>query len=395
MNYNYKIKIVYDLSSTVPCNDRDIIYGFREGICENCNSKYCGFCNEQIGKDTTVLPRYFRIRLLQKKQCIICQGNVVYEVRRMIPIQHELKFRGRLLTIDYSKFRKNEIQRITNQFEYIKKVNIVIRTQKKTKNKSMIFEALCSRELSLNDLREFVKKVKRVGFSSNSTVSFINIETIPNIYIHQISFETGILNHGCVQNKSDSDYSSYVILDKTESEPKGEVKPKPLEKCNSCGGKGVGLVSENGFCEHCNRTKQLYSCSVCNKQFSTNSGKYMHFKMKHKFVENENNPLFSQVLESLQAQISDFEEPIYHTEKQSQLAQVEEEFVSLLSIPDSEKPIYNIDTSGLCHMGSVEPLTDYLITLFVVMYWKKHRLIVRQFYMVNIVQILRLKYLPH
>ena len=106
MNCDYKIKIVYyDLSSTVHCNDRDIIYGFREGICENCNSKYCGFCNEQIGKDTTVLPRYFsRIRLLQKKQCIICEGNVVYEVRRIEPIQHELKFRGRLLNIDYSKF---------------------------------------------------------------------------------------------------------------------------------------------------------------------------------------------------------------------------------------------------------------------------------------------------
>ena len=392
MNCNYKIKIVYDLSSTVPFNDRDIIYG-REGICENCNSKYCGFCNEQIGKDTTVLPRYFsRIRLLQKTQCIICQGNVVYKVMRIDPIQHELKFRGRLLTIDYSKFRKNEIQRITNQFEYIKKVNIVIRTQKKTKNKSMIFEALCSRELSLNDLREFVKKVKKVGFSSNSTVSFINIETIPNIYIHQISFETGILNHGCIQNKIDSDYSSYVILDRTESEPKGEPKPKALEKCNSCGGKGVGLVSENGFCEHCNRTKQLYSCSVCNKQFSTNSGKDMHFKMKHKFVQTENSPLFSQVLES---SIPNVKEPIYHTEKQSQIAQIEEEFVSLLSIPDSEEPIYMIDTSGLCQMGTIEPLTEYLITLFVVMYWKKHRLMVRQFYMVNIVQILCLKYLPH
>ena len=384
MNCDYKIKIVYDLSSTVPYPYNDRVYGFREGICENCNSKYCGFCNEQIGKDTTLLPRYFRIRLLQKKQCIICQGKVVYKVKRIEPIQHELKFRGRLLNIDYSKFRKNEIQRIMNQFEYIKKVNTVIRTQKKTKNESMIFEALCSRELSLNDLREFVKKVKKVGFSSNSTVSFINIETIPNIYIHQISFETGILNHGCVQSKSDSDYSSYVILDRTES------KPKALEKCNSCGGKGVGLVSENGFCEHCNRTKQLYSCSVCNKQFSTNSGKDMHFKMKH--IQTENSPLFSQVLES---SIPNVKEPIYHIEKQSQIAQIEEEFVSLLSIPDSEEPIYMIDTSGLCQMGTIEPLTEYLITLFIVMYWKKHRLMVRPFYMVNIVQILCLKYLPH
>ena len=236
----------------------------------------------------------------------------------------------------------------------------------------------------MNDLREFVKKVKKVGFSSNSTVSFINIETIPNIYIHQISFETGILNHGCVQSKSDSDYSSYVILDRTES------KPKALEKCNSCGGKGVGLVSENGFCEHCNRTKQLYSCSVCNKQFSTNSGKDMHFKMKH--IQTENSPLFSQVLES---SIPNVKEPIYHIEKQSQIAQIEEEFVSLLSIPDSEEPIYMIDTSGLCQMGTIEPLTEYLITLFIVMYWKKHRLMVRPFYMVNIVQILCLKYLPH
>jgi molybdenum cofactor biosynthesis enzyme MoaA len=277
-----------------------------------------------------------------------------------------------------------------NQFEYIKKVNTVIRTQKKTKNESMIFEALCSRELSLNDLIEFVKKVKKVGFSSNSTVSFINIETIPNIYIHQISFETGILNHGCVQSKSDSDYSSYVILDRTESKPKGEPKPKALEKCNSCGGKGVGLVSENGFCEHCNRTKQLHSCSVCNKQFSTNSGKDMHFKMKH--IQTENSPLFSQVLES---SIPNVKEPIYHIEKQSQIAQIEEEFVSLLSIPDSEEPIYMIDTSGLCQMGTIEPLTEYLITLFIVMYWKKHRLMLRPFYMVNIVQILCLKYLPH
>ena len=42
-----------------------------------------------------------------------------------------------------------------------KKVNVVVRTITINGKKSMIFEALCNRELSLEELREFVNKLKK------------------------------------------------------------------------------------------------------------------------------------------------------------------------------------------------------------------------------------------
>ena len=233
--------------------------------------------------------------------------------------QREFLFRGKLI-LPGDRFSQNEIKKIMNQFDYIKKANIVERTiiekpmifeplcnQELTlekEKKLLIFEALCNRELTLEELQEFVTKLKRCGFSSNSIVSFINIKCKPNIYIHQISFESGMPIHYkfCgVRKKLKSTYSSYVLYEdfktkgETKVETKGEtkvknkrdvkkeVKPK-LQKCISCGGKGIGLVNESGFCDHCTRTKnklKLYSCSICNKKFSTNIAQDMHLKMKH------------------------------------------------------------------------------------------------------------------
>ena len=299
--------------------------------------------------------------------------------------QREFLFRGKLI-LPRDRFSQNEIKKIMNQFDYIKKANIVERTiiekpmifeplcnqeltlekQKKLlifealcnreltlekkilicereltlEKKLLIFEALCDRELTLEELQEFITKLKRCGFSSNSNLQFINIKCKPNIYIHKISFESGmpIPDKFCgVRKKLESTYSSYVIYEdyktkgetkietkvktkgetkietkvktkgetkgetkietkvKTKGETKGEtkienkrdvkkeVKPK-LQKCISCGGKGVGLVNESGFCDHCTQTKnklKLYSCSICNKKFSTNIAQDMHLKMKH------------------------------------------------------------------------------------------------------------------
>jgi DNA polymerase III alpha subunit (gram-positive type) len=261
---------------------------------------------------------------------------------------------------------------IMNQFEYIKKVNNVNRTI--GRGGYFFFEALCNKNLTLQELKEFVKKLKRDGFSSKSNVNIVFIKTenntenkTENKYIHKISFETcknvEIRKH-IHMHKYESTYSSHVIYeDKSESkveETKAKINPN-IQKCNSCGGIGVGLVSENGFCEHCNRTKKLYSCSLCNRKFSTNSGKDKHFKMKH--------------------------------EKQSQFSQVEEALQAHLSIPDIENPMYHIDTSGLCQPGSVEPLTKYLITLFVVNYWRIKTWLVIEFDMVSIIQKLCLKYI--
>ena len=80
-------------------------------------------------------------------------------------------------------------------------------------------------------------------------------------------------------------------------------------------------------------------------------------------------------------------------EKQSQFSQVEEALQAHLSIPDIEDPMYHIDTSGLCQPGSVEPLTKYLITLFVVNYWRIKTWLVIEFDMVSIIQKLCLKYI--
>jgi len=265
--------------------------------------------------------------------------------------KREFLFRGISFDISYIS-RKKDISEIMNQFEYIKKVNNVKRTIL-SGGGYFFFEALCNKNLTLEELKEFVKKLKRVGFSSKSNVNvvFYKPENKENIYIYKISFETGekleIIKYN---NTQESHYDTDVIYE-DKSETKVKTKKVKVQKCNSCGKKGVDLVSENGFCEHCNITNKLYFF-----------------------------PIF------------DFEEPIYHIEKQSQLDQIEKEFFSLLCIPDAE-PIYRIDTSGFLSHGSIEPLTEYLIILFVVMYWKKHSLMVRKFYMVNIVQILCLNYL--
>lgn len=82
--------------------------------------------------------------------------------------------------------------------------------------------------------------------------------------------------------------------------------------------------------------------------------------------------------------------------KKSQFAQVEESFEQILSLVHEEgEPIYHIDSSRLRQSGFVEPLSEYLITLFVVKYWKDQQLAVREFHMTSIVQTLSLKYMPH
>lgn len=275
------------------------------------------------------------------------------------PNRREFLFRGISFGISCNKDIR-DIREIMNQFEYIKKVNNVNRTILSGRG-YFFFEALCNKNLTLQELKEFVKKLKRVGFSSKSEVNVVFIENETNIYIHKISFETcENVENKKYKYKYESTYISHVIYeDKSETKVE-EINPK-IQKCNSCGGIGVGLVNENGFCEHCNRTKKLYSCSLCNRKFSTNSGKDKHFKMKH--------------------------------EKQSQFSQVEEALQAHLSIPDFEEPMYHIDTSGLCQPGSVEPLTKYLITLFVVNYWRIKTWLVIEFDMVSIIQKLCLKYI--
>lgn len=81
--------------------------------------------------------------------------------------------------------------------------------------------------------------------------------------------------------------------------------------------------------------------------------------------------------------------------KQSQFAMVESELLKITSYVEEDdiKTIY-IDSTGLRQSGSLEPLSEYLVTLFVVMYWKTNELPVREFHMVSIVQTLCLKYLP-
>ena len=230
-----------------------------------------------------------------------------------IKIVGDLFFRGKLLKNIYQQNvidDINDIKDIMNQFDYIKKVNIVTRTiiPDEIPDEILteiltefvlnidIFECLCNRELNLKELREFVKKLKRANFRSHSIVSFIGTKTIPNVYIYQISFKKGkqvFLEKP--KSKRKSTYRSCVIYEdkaeaeskaKAEAESKAKAKAEPkFKKCNSCGGKGVGLVTKNGFCEHCNRTKKLYWCSLCNQKFSTNSGRDMHSKMKHKESE--------------------------------------------------------------------------------------------------------------
>jgi len=83
--------------------------------------------------------------------------------------------------------------------------------------------------------------------------------------------------------------------------------------------------------------------------------------------------------------------------KQSQIAMVEEALESRLTeVVDEEGfKTFHIDTLGLRQSGSLEPLSEYLIALFVVDYWKINYLPVREFHMVSIVQTLSLKFLPH
>lgn len=214
----------------------------------------------------------------------------------------KLFFRDKWI-LPHDNLSLTEIKSIMGQFDYVKKVNIVVRNITEIQKKRLIFESLCKRELSLEELREFVIKLKRDGFSSNSIVSFIDSECKPNKYIYQIKFDTGRLFYGSAGKKLESTYKSHTIYDETKTEAKTESKNKKefkgkiktvhkdeesktikakvkLQKCNGCGGIGVGLVKNNGFCDHCNRTTK-YGCSVCNKFFSTDIGRNLHLKMKH------------------------------------------------------------------------------------------------------------------
>lgn len=81
--------------------------------------------------------------------------------------------------------------------------------------------------------------------------------------------------------------------------------------------------------------------------------------------------------------------------KQSQYAQIEEEFVSRLTeeVDEDGNRSYVMNTIGLRQAGSREPLSSYLVSLFVVTYWKDHELMVREFHMISIIQTLCLNYM--
>lgn len=246
MNCNYKIKIVYDFPDNVDFVNLDRPVS----TCIKCFEKYCDYCYKQVEKGTILCNRFYfkKTESFHHPLCGNCYNHNIEKTR----LNHlKLLFRGKwILPEDYSL--RSMIKDIMNQFEYVKKVNIVERMITKSQKKSLFFEALCNKELNLKEFREFVKKLKRAGFSSNSSVSFIN--TKPNKYIHQISFQTGKLIHMCnFGRKFKSTYRSLIVYDnKTETETKFD-----------------------------NKTKS-YSCSGCDKQFSTSTGRDMHFKVKHK-----------------------------------------------------------------------------------------------------------------
>ena len=151
-----------------------------------------------------------------------------------IKIVGDLFFRGKLLTICY----QNDINDIMNQFDYIKKANIVTRTFILNKSSYIFLECLCNQELRLEELREFVEKIKRDGFRSQSSytiVSFIETKTIPNRYIHQIDFNTGELVFPIKPtSKRESNYSSRVIY-QAKAKAKYEDEPGAGAEIMKCG----------------------------------------------------------------------------------------------------------------------------------------------------------------